>query len=473
MSEVIHLKDNNCGVSKIINTETQYDDLSAIANITVDGLLKRNPDLLIFPQSLGINQDKIEELEVLHLSGSRNNLQECNIKTGNLMGFIGNGTTKVTITSRFARNSETKDDYFLHYLLQKVLSLNIVDMKYSADNLGEFDLLIYMFPSLLKKACAQGIVKQYQTFKQNDSNVKGSIDINRHIQKNILFNGKIAYKNRNFTIDNPITELIRHTIEYIKTKSIGEAILSNDYETIECVRIIQDATQNYSKNNLQRIISDNLKQFVHPYYTEYIPLQKLCLQILRHEKMNYSQNKNEAYGILFDGAWLWEEYLSTILTGRGLDFIHPQNKAGLYGISVYSGNKRYPDFYRGRQTSPDLRDGNFVLDAKYKHLEIIKSKEILESSFSRDDLHQLITYMHILPSDFGALIYPLDKTSGEDTRSRKRQLKGYGGQIWTIGVKIPQNCSSLKDFAIKMKTSENIIKLNLKKDIFGVGEIVL
>ena len=62
MAEVIHLKDNNCGVTKKIKTETQYDDLSAIANITVEELIKKNPDVLVFPQSLEISEDKIEEL---------------------------------------------------------------------------------------------------------------------------------------------------------------------------------------------------------------------------------------------------------------------------------------------------------------------------------------------------------------------------------------------------------------------------
>ena len=93
--------------------------------------------------------------------------------------------------------------------------------------------------------------------------------------------------------------------------------------------------------------------------------------------------------------------------------------------------------------------GNFVLDAKYKHLE---------GSMNRDDLHQLITYMHILPSENGAFIYPLDKDLKENL-SKPREIKGYGGSVWTIGVKIPQDCNSLKVFAGKMKDSE----LNVKK----------
>lgn len=428
MSPVVYLKDNNCGVSNVLENEMQYDDISHIANKTIEELLEENPNLLIFPQSLGINKDKIEELEILHLSGS-------------------------------------KDDYFLHYLLQKVLCLNIFDLKYSAASFGEFDLLLYMFPALLKKAFAQGLVRKYKTFKNNDANIKGVVDVTRHIQNNIPFNGRVAYNTRNYTTDNSMTELIRHTIELIKTKPNGNFVLTSDYEMIECVRTIQENTPSYSKNDLSKIVSQNLNQFVHPFYTEYIPLQKLCLQILRFEKMNYAQSKDEAYGVVFDGAWLWEEFLATVLTGKGLDFTHPENKTGSNGIQVYTGNRRYPDFYRGKQTVPEKMDGNFVLDAKYKHLDVLKNDDILDGSFSRDDLHQLITYMHILPSKYGALIYPYDKGFREDTRSKKRTIRGYGGDVWTIGVPIPQNCYSLKELSSKMMDSEKYLKKILHEEI--------
>ena len=405
--------------------------------------------LWLIQANSNINKDKIEELEILHLTGSKDNLKDCKIKTGNLMGFIGYGDTQISITSRFAKNNDTKDDFFLHYLLQKVLCLNIFDLKYSAATFGEFDLLLYMFPALLKKACAQGLVRRYKTFHNNDSNIKGVVDVTRHIQNNIPFNGQIAYKNRDYTTDNSITELIRHTIELIKTKPNGNFVLTADYELIECVRLIQENTPSYSKNDLSKVVAQNLNQFVHPFYTEYIPLQKLCLQILRFEKMNYAQNNNEAYGVIFDGAWLWEEFLATVLTGKGLDFTHPGNKTRTDGIQVYTGNPRYPDFYRGKQTTPENMEGNFVLDAKYKHLDVIRNNDILDGSFSRDDLHQLITYMHILPSRSGALIYPFDKAFSGDTRSKKRTIKGYGGDVWTIGVPIPQDCTSLKVFCPK------------------------
>ena len=112
-------------------------------------------------------------------------------------------------------------------------------------------------------------------------------------------------------------------------------------------------------------------------------------------------------------------------------------------------------------------EGNFVLDAKYKHLDILRNDDILDGSFSRDDLHQLITYMHILPSKSGALIYPFDKAFNGDTCSKKRTIKGYGGEVWTIGVPIPQDCTSLKELSSKMSNSEKYLKKVLYKEIIN------
>jgi len=86
----------------------------------------------------------------------------------------------------------------------------------------------------------------------------------------------------------------------------------------------------------------NTKPKIHPYYSEYRPLQKLCLQILRREKLSYGQSSERIYGILFDGAWLWEEYLNLTLAKAG--FTHPENKTGKGKIYPFKGEKRYARF---------------------------------------------------------------------------------------------------------------------------------
>jgi len=456
------------------NFSNIYDTLSVAANRPLSELIndKANKHLLIFPNALGQHEDGIADKPIFNLwKNQSENAGTATIKTGNLMGFIGirpkgqneeDKNVYLTIRSRF---SSDNNDFFMQYILQKVFSINLVDFKFTTGQDYIFNLMMFLFPYMLKKAMRQGIYRTYQTFRRNDANIKGTIDISRHIRMNIPFAGNVAYSSRERTADNPVIQLIRHTIEEIKSGTFGKNILNCDDDMRRNVSMIVEATPSYNRMAREKVIRQNIRPFSHPYYTDYGPLRKLCLAILRHKKISFSQSdKDEVYGILFDGAWLWEEYLDTVLNKCG--FAHAKNKTGENGISVYSGNPRYPDFYKGTQcntkneeqfkwkcnncSNPSCSE-NFVLDAKYKALNN-NDGDIIKANFSRDDLHQLITYMYILPAKKGALIYPLPLESNDTNIkiSKKKDLCGYGGQIFTIGVpiskadKFPEFCDEMQ-----------------------------
>lgn len=310
----INLTDNNIRQPDAVTF--QRKDVAAlfpIADKTIAELCKENENLLIFPYSIETSCDKICDSSVMSIlnTGDPDKVQ---ITTGNVMGFIGIDNLQIKIKSRFDKG---RDDFFLHYMLQKVLSFNLFDLKHNDEQEDLFDFIMFMFPYLLKAAMNQGVYREYKNFKHNDSNIKGTIDIGRHIARNFPFVGNIAYATREYSHDNNMSELIRHTIEFMKTKRYGQLVLNIDRETIENVKIIVEHTPSYNKNERSSIISKNLRAKVHPYYTEYRPLQTLCLQILRMEEVKYGESSDEICGILFDGAWLWEEYVNTILSNHG------------------------------------------------------------------------------------------------------------------------------------------------------------
>ena len=429
---------------KLENFSNIYDTLTVAANSTLAEIVENNKNLLIFPANLGENEDEIGKLSIFRLSGSREN---ATIKTGNLIGFVGirpknqNNEAKnvyLTIRSRF---SSGDNDFFMQYMLQKVFSINLVDFKFTTGQDYIFNLMMFLFPYMLKKAMRQGIYRTYQTFRRNDANIKGTIDISRHIRMNIPFAGNVAYSSRERTADNPVIQLIRHTIEEIKAGTFGKNILNCDDDMRRNVSMIVEATPSYNRMAREKVIRQNIRPFSHPYYTDYGPLRKLCLAILRHKKISFSQSdKDEVYGILFDGAWLWEEYLDTVL--HKCRFKHAKNKTRKNGISVYREheNKLYPDFYRIGENAAE----NIVLDAKYKKID--------KTDISSEDLHQLIAYIHILPACKGGLIYPYE-CSQQITEIKpdiKGTLNGYGGQIFTIGVpiskadKFPEFCDEMQ-----------------------------
>lgn len=411
--------DNNCSDDDIRN-------LRKIADVKIKDLsFEDNPNLLIFPRDLNCHGDKISESNII----SMNHRDE--ISTSNIMGFIGINETQIDIKSRFAKNDG--EDYFLHYMLQKVFSINLFDFKHSSNKEKIFDFLIYLFPYFLKKALAQGVFKKYQKNEYNDARVRGSIDFNRHIKYNIPFRGNVAYNVKEHSHDNELTQLIRHTIEFIRTKKHHAFILNNDMETKECVAQINMATPSYNLRERNFIINKNLRLIRHPYYSAYTALQKICLQILRHETIKFGKEKDKVYGVLFDGALLWEEFLFTILKDYG--FKHPKNKDGSGGFRMFKNANNADDLDDNyRRLYPDFYKEDFIIDAKYKHLE---------NGVGREDLYQLVTYMYCNKANNGAYIYPCND---EKIKASNYQLAGYEGFVYVIPFYIPQEAESYKEF---------------------------
>jgi 5-methylcytosine-specific restriction enzyme subunit McrC len=408
-------------------------DLQHLANLSLEELAGENnyPNLLIFPNNLDKNKDGIGKNILFSL---QNNM----LKTQNTMGFISHNNTQLQISSRFYKKG---DDYFLHYMLQKVFQINILNFNIDTTRDDEiWDIfLLYLFPFHLKKALNQGLYKNYQRNKYNDANVKGSINVAQHIRQNTPFLGKIAYTTREHTYDNSLTQLIRHTIQFIKNHRFGGNILNNDQEMRQIIQQINTATPSFHQRNLQKIIQDNQKPINHPFFTEYEPLRRLCLQILRQETISFGSNETEqTFGIVFDGAWLWEEYLNTILKNCG--FKHAKYSSKEHPIYLFGKSRgvRYPDFWKE----------NFIIDAKYKRLA--------NKAPNRDDMHQIISYMYIQKAEIGGFMVPSDM---EDRANliKKRQLNGYGGSVYVWTLFIPQQASNFVDFCNEMKVNENLI----------------
>lgn len=430
----INLTDNNIRQPDAVTF--QRKDVAAlfpIADKTIAELCKENENLLIFPYSIETSCDKIGESSVMSIlnTGDPDKVQ---ITTGNVMGFIGVDNLQIKIKSRFDKG---RDDFFLHYMLQKVLSFNLFDLKHNDEQEDLFDFIMFMFPYLLKAAMNQGIYREYKNFKHNDSIIKGTIDIGRHIARNFPFVGNIAYATREYSHDNNMSELIRHTIEFMKTKRYGQLVLNIDRETIENVKIIIAHTPSYNKNERSSVISKNLRAKVHPYYTEYRPLQTLCLQILRMEEVKYGESSDEICGILFDGAWLWEEYVNTILSNHG--FKHPENKlhkGGIYLFDDHSGI-RYPDFYKD----------DMVLDAKYKRLGSYDKV----SKLDRNDVHQVMAYMTTLKVNRGGFVAPLEQ---KESKVPTSHLNGSAATLSIFGIEICKSATSYAEFCEKMGEME-------------------
>ena len=108
---------------------------------------------------------------------------------------------------------------------------------------------------------------------------------------------------------------------------------------------------------------------------------------------------------------------------------------------MFEGNKyvRYPDFFT---------ENRIVIDAKYKHLG--------HTDIARDDIHQIITYLHVLKAKGTYLAYPINNDDVSDIRIIG-SLKGFGGEVGLIGLKVPQNVCCFADFQNAINKEEEMV----------------
>lgn len=420
---------------KQFESDEEKSDLMFISDVSISNIsLENYPNLLVFPDSFQTYDSEFGNKTICRVVGDK-------LETESIVGFIGRNKTKLSIFSRFAGDGQA--DYFIHYMLQKVLKINLLNLKHTTNEDSVFDFLLYVFPLFLKKALNQGLYKKYITVVHNDEKVKGIIDINRHIRLNEPFNGRVAYKTREFSYDNEMTQLVRHTIEYIRKQTGGNEILCTDIDTRLSVNQIIIATPSFRSTDVQYIINKNIKPLVHPYYSEYSSLQRICLQILRHEELKYGMDKNDIYGVLVDAAWLWEEYLAELLNGRYNHIVKDDAKK----FYLFKGNKQriIPDYLS--------IDRKIVADAKYIPLE--RNDDYSEER-ANAIYYKTIAYMYRFCSKNGFLLFP---HPDKDVEIKPMEIDSelYNdkcGSITKIGLRIPCNCKSYSEFVSKIQGNE-------------------
>ena len=127
-----------------------------------------------------------------------------------LLQITSDGTKEeVFIRSRFDVNESCE---FSKYMLNKALGLkaNILQKVEPSVGRGEIlDLILaIIFAIQIARAYRKGIYRRYRTYENNDSKLKGRIDVARHIRLNPIFNGNIAYSSREYTADNDMNRMI-------------------------------------------------------------------------------------------------------------------------------------------------------------------------------------------------------------------------------------------------------------------------
>ena len=177
--------------------------------------------------------------------------------------------------------------------------------------------------------------------------------------------------------------------------------------------------------------------------------------ILQNQKHKFGDGHRNVYGILFDGAWLWEEYINSLI---GDMFYHPINKSSTGAQRLFDGGIGliYPDFI-GK--SPVDR---VIADAKYKPIDNIGNKDYL----------QVLAYMFRFDSKSGYYLYP-DSTESGSKYLMMNEGSTYEGNVAArkdicvtkLGLRVPSEARSYKEFKEQILSSEKTFRKSIEDTI--------
>jgi 5-methylcytosine-specific restriction endonuclease McrBC regulatory subunit McrC len=318
------------------------------------------------------------------------------VQTGLYAGVLFYKGCKINITTKYG-------DAFLKRMLNFVNDIYVDNeqvkaKKDEAENQFLF-IIAYLFIQSLEKAAVLGLPQQYQTHQERSHKVRGSIDFNDFLKRDIPFKGKLTSTFRERMYVQEIVDVLYlalRKLERIFGKEIHSRLLGlnqllkqqysgrfSSYETIQKAKTHQ-TINNPMYNGFKKVLE----------YAEIILLDKDLMP-------DNDKQQLATTGYLFDIAELYELYLEKLLSRNFPKWIvNGQQEILIYQQQFYK-RPMFPDLVMRHRESNKV----VVFDAKFKKMEM------QNSDVDRADLHQIHSYSGFYGNVLKAsgLIYPLSK----------------------------------------------------------------
>ncbi len=385
-------------------------------------------------------------------------------------GIKGGIDTEITIESRLDCE-ETDRKYFLISLLSRGrLNRAFGDSRVGAEDDDVFKFLImFMYINALEEAVRGGFYKEYVKHKRNDLNVRGRIDVSRHIKENSLYRDRIAYEYGEQTYDNPVNRLILAAADVLKKYNINDFLPVNLKNTLA---VLRQQIFGYSFLSAAEIGKAASKPITKSFYIKYEELRRVCLKILKNEGVNiFGEDTGRTRGLLMYVPELWEnlvlhyfdKYLKGFKTEAQYSYEIMLENEKVWGIEP---NTSRPDMVIKKEGKISA-----IIDAKYKPGWLTRGEEDKYApGRRRADINQVKAYMYDLNCKKGGIIYP---SKSESTFFHKYKSSGLNPEDFcVIAVNIPKvkknennEYESYSEWLGDLNNSFNVIISELKKFI--------
>jgi len=366
-----------------------YIDLKSYNN-------QSNDLLSIFKlQSISKQPADIDDL-IISIQNSNN---DYTVKTGNYVGLFSWGNNlEINIGSRFGNVFLTRMLNFANDIfLDDVNVAGDLDKKSKLD-ISRF-IIFYMFVQRLEKAFLLGLPKTYQSIRHHEIMLKGKIDINRFVKRDIPFKGKISSVSRE---QREIPEIIDVLFKAVK-------ILDNfGFPTQHILNIKSHLKQQFSGKYVSNHVitkARESKALQNPIFAPYKKVLEYAEIIIKGDNIKpKADGKKESFGYLINIAELFEIYITKLLQKEFPDWSVESPHIALYDNQFYK-RKIIPDIV--------MQKGNqvMVFDTKYKRMNF-KGTEHGNWDVDRNDFFQIHTYASYYQNSnthliCAGLLYPL------------------------------------------------------------------
>ncbi len=337
-----------------------------------------------------------EERLILKLYSKEKAEKEYFIQTGLYAGVLFHKGCKINITTKYG-------DTFLKRMLNFVNDIYVDNEQIKAkkdETENQFLFIIaHLFIQSLEKSVVLGLPQQYQKQQERSQKVRGSIDFNDYLKRDIPFQGKLTSTFRERMYVQEIVDVLYLALRKLES-AFGKEIHSR------LLGLSQFLKQQYSGRfvNYETIQKAKTHQTINnPMYRSFKKVLEYAeIILLNKDLIPDSEKQNLATtGYLFDIAELYEIYLEKLLSRNFPEwFVSGQVEIPIYQKQFYR-RSIFPDLIMKHKTSGKI----IALDAKFKKMET-QNKDI-----DRADLHQIHSYSGYYQKDLIAsgLIYPLSK----------------------------------------------------------------
>lgn len=318
------------------------------------------------------------------------------VQTGLYAGVLFYKGYKINITTKYG-------DAFLKRMLNFVNDIYVDNEQVKAkkdETENQFLFIIaYLFIQSLEKAAVLGLPQQYKKHQERSHKVRGSIDFNDFLKRDIPFQGKLT---SNFRERMYVQEII--DVLYLALRKL-ERIFGKEIHS-RLLGLNQLLKQHYSGRfvSYQTIQKAKVHQSINnPMYSRFKKVLEYAEIILLDKDLMPENEKQQlaTTGYLFDIAELYELYLEKLLSRNFPEWtVSGQEEIPIYQQQFYK-RLMFPDLVMKHKQSGKV----VVFDAKFKKMEM-QNKDV-----DRADLHQIHSYSGYYRNDLIAsgLIYPLSK----------------------------------------------------------------